>query len=867
VGTLYSAPINISRTIPFRAVAYKSGLTNSDVITHTFLLLTNVIRQPNNPAGYPNTFAPSGVYGPYPADYEMDPQVVNHTNYAAKWTNILTALPTLSIVTGISNLFDATYGIYYHPDEKGDEWERPISLEWLAPSNGPGFTAYAGLRIHGDASRWPWRQPKKNLRAYFKSEYGTSKLNFELFRPQGEKFAPVAGFDRLIFRNGGNRTWPYWDRDQRRETDYVNDEWSRRAYLRMGQLTAHGTYAHLYINGLYWGLYNITERLDEKFYASYFGGNPDTDYDVIEADEEFGDRPAAKAGTLNAYTNMLAAVAGSAAVNDTVLADLSLRVDFVSLVDYIILEHFVGQTDWPNHNWNVFRKRVGPDTRFKFSVWDTDSGLNKVNEDTSLLDDSDSPVHVFFRLATHVDFRQLIGDRVQKHLFNGGALSPATNVARYTELTGIIDQAIIGESARWGDYSRDVYQWVASSPTNKCCPAYLYSRDLPYLDADPGNLVSNSVQKNWLQVRGEKLTNYFAGRNAEFIAQYKANGWYDDTVKAPNFSKYGGAVLAGFNLNITNPNSSGAGEILYSVNGTDPRAPGGAVNPGGVIHGGDNVNITILSSTTVKARVLSNNKWSNLQDYTFTVPAPIIPLVINEINYKSATPDAGDWAEILNPTASTVNVAGWVVQDDDPAHTFTIPVGTSIPSGGFLVVAADLTKFSAVHPAVTRVVGNLGFGLGTPDSVVLRDNIGQLVDRVDYTSVAPWSAAPDGTGPTLALTNPSLDNSVAGNWSASAAVGGSPGATNTWPLPQPPPVACFVSTNSFALRYVIPAGMTAADFAIQKSSDLVNWTPGDSFFDEFQAYPVGDGTVIVTCRIPVSMLTPDFTFFRLARQP
>jgi hypothetical protein len=214
-----------------------------------------------------------------------------------------------------------------------------------------------------------------------------------------------------------------------------------------------------------------------------------------------------------------------------------------------------------------------------------------------------------------------------------------------------------------------------------------------------------------------------------------------------------------------------------------------------------------------------------------------------------------------------VNVAGWVVQDDDPAHTFTIPVGTSIPSGGFLVVAADLTKFSAVHPAVTRVVGNLGFGLGTPDSVVLRDNIGQLVDRVDYTSVAPWSAAPDGTGPTLALTNPSLDNSVAGNWSASAAVGGSPGATNTWPLPQPPPVACFVSTNSFALRYVIPAGMTAADFAIQKSSDLVNWTPGDSFFDEFQAYPVGDGTVIVTCRIPVSMLTPDFTFFRLARQP
>jgi len=862
VGRLYSGSITIRATTPLRAMAYATGLTNSEVVTHTYLFLTNVLRQPNNPLGYPALFAKTDTNGPYPADYEMDLQVVNHTNNAGKWMNILTAVPTLSIVTSISNLFDPTNGIYYNPNRKGDEWERPVNLEWIAPAGGTGFTAHAGLRIHGDASRRPWRQPKKSLRALFKSVYGTDKLKFPLFQSHGEVFAPLESFDRLIFRNGGNRTWSYWDRDQRREADYVNDEWARRAQLQMGHLTAHGTYAHLYLNGLYWGLYNIAERLDEKFYASYLGGDPDLDYDVIAPDEDLGDLPVAEVGTIDAYNALIAAVAGTNAIADAQLVDLARRVDFVSLADYILLEHFVGNSDWPNHNWNTYRNRTGPDTRFKFSVWDADSGLNKTNDNTTLLDDADSPVHVYFRLLTHPDFRQLVGDRIQKHLFSGGALTPEVGAARYAELTAIIDQAVVGESARWGDYSRDVYQWT-NAPLPKYGPAYLYSRDLSLLDADPGDVVTNSQQKNWLQVRSEKLAGYFPNRRPVFLAQYKTNGWYSDAVLAPVLSQYGGNVPEGFTLVVSNPNAGAAGDILYSLNGIDPRAPGGSVDSR-ALNGGDGFGIRITNVIQFKARVRNGAGWSNLQDYNFRPPLPFVALVINEINYKDGTNFvAGDWAEIFNPTAAPVEVSGWKVQDDDPTHNFVIPVTTRVPARGFLVVAADLIAFRARHPAITNVVGNMGFGLGASDSLVLLDGSGRLVDRVDYSSLAPWPAAPNGTGPTLALTNPAIDNSLAGSWVASAQTGGTPGAAN-FINQSPTDLSAFAANGYLTLSFRVPAGMQVSGNAVEKSPQLVNWTSAEGFFPETARTQNPDGSETVKLRVPMNQLPSGAMFFRLA---
>src|SRR5947207_15932858 len=97
---------------------------------------------------------------------------------------------------------------------------------------------------------------------------------------------------------------------------------------------------------------------------------------------------------------------------------------------------------------------------------------------------------MFLRLITNAEFRQLFADRIYKWVVApDGVLTPANCAALYSQLTSMIDQAVIGESARWGDYSRDVYHLAGTVP-DKAWPAYLYSRDL--LPTDPINTTGAS---------------------------------------------------------------------------------------------------------------------------------------------------------------------------------------------------------------------------------------------------------------------------------------------------------------------------------------------------------------------------------------
>lgn len=526
-GAAYSSPITIKGTTAVRAVAYDESGT-SEVVTHTYIFLSQVRRQGNSPQGFPKVFAADDGYGPYPADYEMDPEIVDNPRYSGQINKALTSIPTVSITTDLPNLFDPATGIYYNANQKGDEWERSVSLELIDPAGGKGFTTNAGLRMHGQASREAFNTPKKSMRIYFRSEYGDGKLKQNLFAARGEKYEPVGKFDHLILRNGGNRSYHYWDRDQRRDADYVNDQWARDAFLDMGWLAPHGSYVHLYLNGLYWGLYNLTERPDAKFFASYFGGDDDKDYDVITADD-INNEPEADPGDLKAFHAVFALVERKGDVSDATYEQLSGKVDMTNLVDYLLLTQYIGKTDWPHHNWNVWRKRTGNDTRLRFTSWDNDSSLWKVDQNNTLADDperQETPGHLFLRLTTNPKFRQLLAERIKLHTGDGGALSPQACAKRYTRLADQISSAIIGESARWGDYSRDVYQDRRPERLAKSGPAYLYSKDLPDEVADPTGQVEAKFQVTWVEVRQAHLSTYCPQRTGVLLDQYRANGWY-----------------------------------------------------------------------------------------------------------------------------------------------------------------------------------------------------------------------------------------------------------------------------------------------------------------------------------------------------
>ena len=157
-------------------------------------------------------------------------------------------------------------------------------------------------------------------------------------------------------------------------------------------------------------------------------------------------------------------------------------------------------------------------------------------------------------------------------------------------------------------------------------------------------------------------------------------------------------------------------------------------------------------------------------------------VVINEINYNSLDSfDPDDWVEIYNSSSETIDLGSWLLKDenDDDDHIFTVPSNTLLLPGQYLVFCTNTIKFTALFPDVSSYYGDLGFGLsGGGDLVRLFDYNGLLVDIVEYDDIAPWDTLADGTGPTLELNHPSLDNTLGENWSASQGYG-TPGAVNS----------------------------------------------------------------------------------------
>jgi len=157
-----------------------------------------------------------------------------------------------------------------------------------------------------------------------------------------------------------------------------------------------------------------------------------------------------------------------------------------------------------------------------------------------------------------------------------------------------------------------------------------------------------------------------------------------------------------------------------------------------------------------------------------------IPVVINEINYHSADSlDSEDWVEFYNPKDFSVDLSGWYFKDEDDNHVFVFPSGSIIDPRGYFVLCRSQVRFHHIFPDVSNCCGDFGFGLsGSGELIRLFDVAGNLIDSLSYDDDPPWVIEPDGSGATLELLHPSLDNALAENWAASIHHG-TPGRKNS----------------------------------------------------------------------------------------
>jgi len=763
-GTLYNEPLTINRTTVLRAAAFASSLLPSAVKSRTYLFVEDIVHQPNNPPGYPTgnvwTPTPEIVKNGSRAYYQMDPVIVEDPQYAQTARTGLVSIPSMSIISPIDGLFGPVNGIYSHPMNRGPGWERPCSMELIFPDGADGLQVDCGIQIQGGTQRDPAKNAKHSFRVNFKSEYGSARLNFPMFSD-----SPLESYNTLVLDGGINMWWHYVGgsspADQRYRAQCVRDQYASDLALALGIPACRGQFYHLYLNGLYWGLHYIHERPDEDFAADYLGGSS-ADYDVLRHTTVGLE---VLAGDTDAW-NAALALSDSGLANNAQYLQLLQYVDIDNLIDYMIVNHWIGNEDWPWHNWYVIRKRV-PGAGFKFIVWDAEHVLKTTAVNRTGVADSGTPAQIYDALRNNAEFRLRFADHLQKHFFNGGLFytdpdpvralwdpaHPERNIpaAYYMRRIREIDTAIVDESARWGGYTLT---------TN-------YTRNNHWL-RELNNLLGFTNNAG-------NTANFFPTRSATVLSQYRSKGLFPN-VSAPEFSQYGGNVPVGFALTMTNPNSGGT--VYYTTNGTDPRVySSGAVTLGAVAYTAGSP-LLIGNSMTVKARVL-NGSWSALTEASFSAGLLGVPVRITEIMYHPVGGSAYEYIELQNIGSTTVDLSGCRFDQ----VTCVFPEGTLLAPGAVMVIgsADDPIAFAARYPGVVVSATFTGSLDNSGERLALLDRNGNTIISVDYEDSGGWPVAADGPGYSLEILDPNGDPDDPANWRASTALNGSPGVVNAGP--------------------------------------------------------------------------------------
>ena len=438
----HTGPLPVDGTSFVRALATRPEHLPSRLVTHSYIFVDDVLAQPEAPEGFPPQWQP-GV----DADYGVDASVAS----AGELESALRSLPTLSLVMPIDDWFDpstdpATGGIYANSETaRGAAWERVVSAELFDFPHGEQAQVIAGIRIYGSASRLISR-PKHNLRLIFRRELGPGRLDFPLFGDDDER----ESVNSLLLRGQNGDSWIHPNATQRTEALYARDQLARSLHRATGQPETLQGHVHLYINGLYWGLYNTIERIDDDSMASHFGGY-EQDWDVIKSQRN-PDEMAVVSGSMDAW-NELQLLAAAVGAGEGELAQVEELLDLEAFFDFLLVNYYNGNRDWDDNNFLAARRRTGGD-RWRFFVWDS--------ERTMLLNGDDSTTKNFPGRATAIhhallalpEYRERFSARAELQLGAGGALSPAGVEQEFLGWTSRIETPLLAESARWGDAHR-----------------------------------------------------------------------------------------------------------------------------------------------------------------------------------------------------------------------------------------------------------------------------------------------------------------------------------------------------------------------------------------------------------------------------
>lgn len=631
-------------------------------------------------------------------------------------------LPVVAVTTDPYNLWDHEYGIYakgssaqptfpYFGANFWEDWERPAHIAMYEPDGMLAFQLDAGIKIFGN---WTRGNDQKSLAVYARKRYGNDRIRHKIFDEKD-----IQEFESIVLRNSGNDFKNTMFRDALNNAIVKDLRLDHQAYRPVV----------VYINGEYWGIQNIREKISETFLASNHG----IENEGIDIQENAKSKVES---TSEHYERLIDFVKKSDLAYDQNYSWVKSQMDVDNFIKYQIAQIFIDNRDWPGNNIKYWRVQADG-SKWCWIFYDTDFGLNiwsNTNQTFNTLQfamEANGPEWpnppwstLLMRKLTEnqqfrYDFINCFADQLNSIFL------PQVTLQKLQSMKAGIEPEIGNHLQRWNG---DMWYWN-----------------------DRINAMSTFLRERPAHVRNH-ITSVF-----RLTGTYKM----DIGVRGNGSVKLNTLHLSKFPW-------SGSYYKKVPVQLEAVPAPGYRFVSW---EGGQNAdNEKLLLNATESQSLVAVFEPAELQ------PGQV---VINEINYNShADFDAGDWIELHNISNRSINLSGWVLTDDNEEHRFELPGNTVIAGHGFLVVCKDKTKFGSVFPEVATVQGVMDFGLGSSDDCMRLLNVSGLIeDEVCYEGNAPWPIEANAGGATLALENALSNNNHPNNWLASTRPG-SPGKAN-----------------------------------------------------------------------------------------
>ncbi len=631
-------------------------------------------------------------------------------------------LPVVSISCNSESLSGAE-GILSHPLS---DIEKMVNVELFEPDGTNSINQYAGIKVYGNASR---TMPQKSLALFARSIYGKGEFNYRFFDDK-----PFDKWETVILRSGGSD----WSLTYFR--DALCQALARNSMAIAAQASKHGI---LYLNGNFYGIIDFKEKINEHYVKMNYGADPDN-IDMLSDDQTI------IYGNAREYNDLRNYLYYNNMSNPVLYEELKRRVDISNYMNLQIAQIYIANIDmFLNSKFWREKENYG---KWRWIMYDTDLSFEQRDAD------SYSYCEEYARTEPYSNTLTFAASDI------GGGGWPYLRPWSTEKMVAMLkspsfrDEFIQTFAVHINTtYKPERVLHMIDSMQNRI------REEIPMQIETYGgqDVVFNPYGTHFTTIEEWEgyvdLMREFAVQRPDYMRsfiqeRFTLSGMYNLTVTAddPTNGRFfiqgievpvdsAGLYFNNVPLSLTVEPSEGYRFVRWEgVSGIDSTS--------------ENVTLSLSENTTIEA-----------------IFEPEADIMITEIMYLISSGDIPEFIEIYNPKhATTIDVGNYSLQGN---VAFNFPESVTIGPRQYIVLTSDssLVKLGDYTQVFEWTVGDLHDSVG---KLVIKDDLGAIIDSVQYIKQSPWPAVAEDRS--IELISADLDNNEGSNWRESMSDGGAP---------------------------------------------------------------------------------------------